>query len=101
MHLERSGAEIAYVRTTEGFEVDFLARYPDGNQQLIQVCADLGTLETQERETRALLAAIDEHPQASPHIVALATDAIRGLPEKVNLHSAASWLLETDEGTIL
>ena len=101
MHLERRGAEITYVRTAEGFEVDFLARYPDGNQQLIQVCADLGTPETLDRETRALLAAIDEHPRASPHIVALATDAVRGLPEKVNLHSAASWLLETGEGTIL
>jgi len=98
LHLERRGAQIAYVRTAEGFEVDFLARYPDGTQQLIQVCADLNAPNTQERETRALLAALGEHPQASLHIVALAADTVRALPKQVNLHSAASWLLETRDG---
>ena len=38
---QRRGAEIAYVRTASGFEVDFLARYPDGKAELIQVCANL------------------------------------------------------------
>jgi len=96
--LKRRGAEIAYVRTAAGFEVDFSARYRDGKQQLIQVCADLDTPETQGREIRALLAAADEYPRASLHLVALATEKAHGVPENVNVHSAATWLLETVEG---
>ncbi|MBT4500216.1 MAG: ATP-binding protein, partial [Gemmatimonadetes bacterium] len=34
LELERRGAEIAYVRMANGREVDFLARYPEGNQEL-------------------------------------------------------------------
>ena len=45
-----TGAEVAYVRTKGGFEVDFLARYPDGQEDLIQVCADLDTAATRVRE---------------------------------------------------
>jgi len=97
LDLVRRGAEIAYARTTADYEVDFLAHYPDGNQQLIQVCAELDTAETRERETRALLAAAGEYPRASLHLVALATDVAGSLPQEVNLHSAASWLLETGD----
>lgn len=39
--LQRRRAEIAYVKTASGFEVDFLARYPDGTEELIQVCASI------------------------------------------------------------
>jgi uncharacterized protein len=39
LELERRCAEVAYVRTKGGFEVDFLARYSDGQEDLIQVCA--------------------------------------------------------------
>jgi len=94
LNLQRLGAEIAYVRTAENCEVDFLARYPDGNQQLIQVCTNLDAPETRARETRALLAAADEYPRASLHLVALTTDVVGSLPENLKLHSAASWLLE-------
>ena len=62
LELERRGAEAAYVRTREGFEVDFLARFPDGGEQLIQVCADLDAAGTRDREIRGLLAAAGEHP---------------------------------------
>jgi len=34
-------ADVGYIRTKESFEVDFLARYPEGREELIQVCADL------------------------------------------------------------
>jgi predicted AAA+ superfamily ATPase len=91
--LERRGTEIAYVRTEQGFEVDFLARYPDGRQDLIQVCADLDSPETRERETRALLEAASGFPQASLHLVTLSADPVPGLPGAVALHSAADWLL--------
>ena len=62
LELERRGAEAAYVRTKEGFEVDFLARSPDGGEQLIQVCADLDAPGARDRETRGLLAAAANTP---------------------------------------
>ncbi len=93
LELLRRGAEIAYVRTAGNFEVDFLARHPEGHEELIQVCAELDLAETRQRELRALLDAAAEHPRASLHLVALAADAIPGLPDNVTLHSAASWLL--------
>jgi hypothetical protein len=70
LDLDRRGAEVAYVRPRSGadagapsdWEVDFLARYPDGRQQLIQVCADLHEPGTRAREFRALECAAKEHP---------------------------------------
>ena len=95
LELERRGAALAYVRTEAGREVDFLARYPDGRQDLIQVCADLDSPATRERETQALLEAAQEYPQVRLHIVALNADAVRGLPKSITLHAASAWLSET------
>ena len=95
MELERRGAALAYVRTEAGREVDFLARYPDGRQDLIQVCADLDSPATRERETLALLEAAQEYPRVRLHIVALNADAVRGLPKSITLHAASAWLSET------
>ena len=44
--LQRRRAEIAYVKTASGFEVDFLVRYPDGTEEFIQVCASIDDPET-------------------------------------------------------
>lgn len=54
IELQRRGAEIAYVKTPGGFEVDFLARYPDGKEDLIQACANVDDPETLAREVRGL-----------------------------------------------
>ncbi len=94
---QRRGAELTYVRTADHFEVDFLARYPVGKPELIQVCADPDAPETRERETRALLAAADEHPEASLHLITLTTDTALGIPQNVTVHSATAWLLNTGE----
>lgn len=94
LELERRGAEAAYVRTREGFEVDFLARYPEGGEQLIQVCADFDAPGSRERELRALLAAAGQYPRATLHLVALAATGTPPLPKNVRLHRAADWLLE-------
>ena len=32
--LLRQGAEVGYLRTSDGFEVDFHARFPDGRREL-------------------------------------------------------------------
>ncbi|TVS13829.1 MAG: DUF4143 domain-containing protein [Planctomycetaceae bacterium] len=94
LELERRGAEAAYVRTADNLEVDFLTHYPGGEQQLIQVSAELDAAETVARETRALLAAAEEHPQASLHLITLTSDPIPTLPTQVAHHAAGAWLLE-------
>ena len=94
LELERRGAETAYVRTADDLEVDFLVHLPGGEQQLIQVSAELDSAETVARETRALLAAAEEHPQATLHVITLTSDPIPSLPAQVAHHSAATWLLE-------
>jgi predicted AAA+ superfamily ATPase len=95
LELERRGAELAYVRTQEGFEVDFLARYPDNVEQLIQVCADLDAPAACERELRGLRSAAIEHPRATAHLIALTVEGVRPPTDQVRLHRAADWLLQT------
>jgi predicted AAA+ superfamily ATPase len=52
--LLRCGAEVAYVRTRRGYEVDFLCRGADGGEPLVQVRADPGDARTLAHEVRAL-----------------------------------------------
>lgn len=94
IELERRGAEVTWVRTAEGHEVDFLARYPGGREELIQVCVEFDAAATREREFRALLEAKREHPRASRHVVCLESESIRGVPAGVEVAPAAAWLLE-------
>jgi len=93
VELERCGAEVAYVRTASGFEVDFLARYPEGREALIQVCADLGDPATRERKTRALVEAAKEHRRATRHLIGLDPESPSDLPAGVTVHAASAWLL--------
>jgi hypothetical protein len=93
LELERCGAQISYVRTTGGFDVDFLARYPEGGEELIQVCANLDAPATRERETRALLEAGTERRGATLSLISLEPDAPRGLPRGIEWRSASAWLL--------
>lgn len=90
--LERRSAEVSYVRTPSGHEVDFLARFPEGKQALIQVCAEADE-NVVHREARALAEAKREHPRASMHLVSLERPAI-DLPRGVVARGAAEWLLE-------
>lgn len=93
LELERRGAEVGYVRTPEGFEVDFLARYPDSRLELIQVCVDLDSAATRERETRALLEAAKIYSRATLHLVTLEPELGKDLPKNLNAKAAADWLL--------
>jgi predicted AAA+ superfamily ATPase len=101
LELERQGAQRSYLRTADGLEVDFLVRYPEGGEELIQVCADLDAQVTREREIRALLAAGAERPGALLRLVSLAQEAPRDLPGSILWQSASDWLLsERAEATI-
>jgi predicted AAA+ superfamily ATPase len=91
--LLRRGCEVSYVRTREGFEVDFLARDPEGTEHLIQVCAEPEDAATVDRELRALTAAAGEHPRADRRVLTLSPEAFRSVPEGVEVSSAAVWLL--------
>jgi predicted AAA+ superfamily ATPase len=93
VELERRGMSVTYVRTRQGYEVDFLAGSPTGEATLIQVCANLDDPTTREREVRALLAAAVEHPHASLHLITLTPETAHGMPGQVTVHPAAQWFL--------
>ena len=69
--LERRGAEVGYVKTADGLEVDFRARHPGAGEELIQVCADPAAPEVLSRELRALTAAARDHPRAGRWLLVL------------------------------
>lgn len=96
LELERRGAEVGYVRTAGGGEVDFLARYPAGQEELIQACASLDDPATRERETRALLEAARQHPRASLHLISLDIPVAFDRPTDITVHAAWDWLLQED-----
>lgn len=94
VELERRGTEVTYVKTAAGYEVDFLARTPDGQRELIQVSADLGDEATARRELRALLAAGEEHPDARLRLLTLHHDDIPpSLPDGVACQPTLEWML--------
>ena len=95
--LDRRQAEVGYVRTGTGHEVDFLARFHGGREELIQVCADTGPAETRERELRALEEALREHPRATPKLLVLNFEqlAVKVSPG-VTVQAAYQWLLDVD-----
>jgi predicted AAA+ superfamily ATPase len=91
--LRRQGATVGYVRTPQGFEVDFHARQPDGQQYLVQVCLDLSSPDTLQREVRALEDARGEWPEAHLLLIALHPPIAGALPSHIRLHRAGPWLL--------
>lgn len=95
VELERRGAEVGYVKTDEGFEVDFLVRHPAAGMELIQVCADVRNPGTLARELRALTEAAKAHPRAVQRLLVLDRDALSGVNAPgVNVQPAYEWLLE-------
>ncbi len=96
--LERRGAEVSYVKTSENLEVDFLARYPAAREELIQVCADVTAGATLARELRALEAAAS-HPRAARRLLVLDRDsASRVNAAGVEVQPTYEWLLAPNEG---
>ena len=94
VELERRRCAVTYVRTPEGYEVDFLARRAGGGEELIQVCADLSDPATAGRELRALAGAGARFPQARKRLLTLSGDGIPGdLPAGVEAQPAYEWLL--------
>lgn len=92
--LERRGAEIGYVKTGDALEVDFLARHAGAGEDLVQVCADVSSRDTLERETRALQVAAKHHPRAIRRLLVLDRDAlVRVRVPGIEVQPAYEWLL--------
>jgi len=92
--LERRKADVAYVKTSEGLEVDFYARYLAGGQELVQVCVDPSAGTVVDRELGALAQASREYPRATRCLLVLTRDQVRlTTPPGVNVQPAYEWLL--------
>ncbi len=76
VELERRGMDVTYVRTPSGYEVDFLARLPTGETELIQVCTDPTGDAAAGRELRALEEAGRSYPNAVRRLLTLTRDAL-------------------------
>ena len=97
IELERRRLDVTYVRTPQGFEVDFLARGPDRHPELIQVCADLSDAAVLDRELRALEAAGEQLPNAGKRLLTLDRGNLPGtLPDGVAVETAWEWMLNDD-----
>ena len=95
LELERRGYDVDYVRTPEGYEVDFIAHRAGDTPLLIQAGLESEGDETWERELRALAAAAGPHADARAFLVTLdAVPPTRPMPDRVTWVSAAQWLLE-------
>jgi uncharacterized protein len=90
----RRGMQLAYVRTAQGYEVDFLATRYDGQATLIQVCADINAPQTLAREIRALQEAKQEHPHATCLLITLDAPTRPVEAEGIKVMMALDWLLD-------
>lgn len=95
VELQRRRADVHYVHTKSGREVDFIARMPSGEMQLIQVCADVTNSETADREFRSLVEASPEYPKATRHILTLNRPGpLPTIPEGILVQPAYEWMLQ-------
>jgi len=92
MHLRRRGFKPDYYQTREGREVDFILDRVDGSRErLIQVCWEIKDESTRERETGALLQAMDELGQERGLIVTWLDE--ESPDERIKVIPAWQWLL--------
>jgi predicted AAA+ superfamily ATPase len=94
--LERRGAEVAYVKNEAGTEVDFLARFEDGDLALVQVCASLDDAGTLARELRGLDDATSTWPKARRLVLTMEYRApFPRMPAGIDIMAAWQWMLES------
>ena len=94
LELMRRGAEVAWVRSSGGFEVDFLARHVNGAEELIQVCLAAEDDGTATREIRALQSALGDHRGAKATVITLRPESFTQSPPGIEIVSAVEWLLD-------
>lgn len=91
--LMRRSLSLAFVKTVQGHEVDFLATQRGGGTQLIQVAANIENEATFQREVRSLVGASEEFPEARK-ILLMEGILPRGfsLPEGIEVIPIWQWL---------
>lgn len=88
-----------WLRTRDGYEVDFFAERHGETPLLIQVSLDTAADETWDREVRALVAASAEHPGDRVVLITLdGSPPSRALPWPLEWRAATEWLLEEVNG---
>lgn len=104
VELERRRCERVYVRTQDGYEVDFLATPLTGRPALVQVCADVSDADTRAREFRALRAAMTEHRNLSGLLLTKDSTGVSlaqsEAPKGVTVRPAWEWMLEGRAGVM-
>lgn len=96
IELERRGYAVDWLRTDDGWEVDFFAERTGDPPLIVQVSLDTAELETWDREVRALADAARALPRARSLLVTLdPSPPTQELPEGVAWRSATQWLLES------
>jgi len=97
LELERRGYTADWIRTAEGWEVDFFAERPGDPPLLVQVSLETAEDETWAREVRALEAAARAYPDARALLLTLdSSPPLRELPAPLEWDPATRWLLEAD-----
>jgi uncharacterized protein len=95
LELERRGYEIDYLRTGDGWEVDFIAERSGDPPLLMQVSLETTSAETWKRELRSLESAARAFPDAVAVVVTLdPTPPTHELPASIQWIPAARWLLD-------
>jgi predicted AAA+ superfamily ATPase len=93
--LQRRGAAVEYIKTADGFEVDFHVRHRAGDRALLQVCADPASPQTRARELRALGSAVKENPKLPAALLVLTQEqAVALSAEPFRIVPAYEWMLE-------
>jgi predicted AAA+ superfamily ATPase len=95
LELERRAYAVDWLRTDDGWEVDFFAQRAGDPPLLVQVSLDTAADDTWAREVRALVSASSAHPDAKAVLVTLdASPPTRDLPAPLQWRAASHWLLE-------
>jgi hypothetical protein len=94
LRLRRAGADLAYHVTEDGGEVDFVVTPRKGPLRLIQVCWDLESPDTADREIGSLTAAMrDLRVRRATIVTAYERKTLETDAGKVQVVPAWDWLL--------
>lgn len=97
LELRRRGRRLGYVATRSGYEVDFLAEDSKGSRELVQVCADLESPATRQREIRALEEGIQETACERATLVTLREEGTLQIGGRTaRIVPAWRWMLEPE-----
>ncbi len=96
IELDRRKADVGYLKNVDSSEVDFLARYPGAQAEIIQVCADLSEQDTRARELRAFASVAANHSRAIRRLLVLDRDAMVGAAAPgIEVQPAYEWMLSS------